>query len=168
MIDMRSDTLTKPTKEMRSAIHNVLVGDDCYGEDPNVNSLESHCKELFDVEAALFTPSGTMSNQIAIKAQVEEGNEVITHANYHINFYESASTAMLSRAVLNCTRTENGILDTKDVDYLVHSKPRGPLYSKVQMVTIENTINYYQGKTFPLENIKELHSYTKRTKLNYI
>ncbi|KFF55387.1 threonine aldolase family protein [Bacillus stercoris] len=161
MIDMRSDTLTKPSEQMREVMRTAIVGDDCYGEDVSVNNLEEYCKELFEVEAALFVPSGTMANQIAIKAQVEEGNEILTEANYHINFYESASTAILSRAVLNCVRKSDGIINKSDVQELINSKPRGPLYSKPQLVTIENTINYYQGKTFPLETIKDLYNYTR-------
>lgn len=161
MIDMRSDTLTKPSEEMREVMRTAIVGDDCYGEDESVNNLEDYCKELFEVEGALFIPSGTMANQIAIKAQVEEGNEIITEANYHINFYESASTAILSRAVLNCVRKKDGIINKGDVKELINSKPRGPLYSKPQLVTIENTINYYQGKTFPIETIKSLYNYTR-------
>lgn len=161
MIDMRSDTLTKPSDEMREIIRAATVGDDCYGEDESVNDLEEYCKDLFGVEGALFIPSGTMANQIAIKAQVEEGNEIITEANYHINFYEIASTTILSRAVLNCIRKKDGIINKNDVEELTNSKPRGPLYSKPQLVSIENTINYYQGKTFPIETIKELYNYTR-------
>lgn len=166
MIDMRSDTLTKPSIEMREVMKNAIVGDDCYGEDESVNELEEYCKELFGVRDALFIPSGTMANQIAIKAQVEEGNEIITEANYHINFYESASTAILSRAVLNCVRKKDGIINENDVKDLINSKPRGALYSKPQLVTIENTINYYQGKVFPLDKIKRLYSYTREMEIS--
>lgn len=166
MIDMRSDTLTKPSKEMRKVMRDASVGDDCYGEDKSVNTLEEYCREIFEVEASLFVPSGTMANQIAIKAQVEEGNEVITEANYHINFYESASTAILSRAVLNCTRKKDGIINKEDIQSLINSKPRGELYSKPQLVTIENTINYYQGKIFPMKTIKELRNYTNEVGLS--
>ncbi|MDP5274854.1 threonine aldolase family protein [Chengkuizengella axinellae] len=161
MIDMRSDTLTKPSEEMREVMKTAIVGDDCYGEDKSVNDLEEYCKDLFEVEGALFIPSGTMANQVAIKAHVDEGNEIITEANYHINFYESASTAILSRAVLNCVRKKDGIITKHDVEELINSKPRGALYSKPQLVSIENTINYYQGKTFPIETIRSLYHYTR-------
>ncbi|MFU0791924.1 threonine aldolase family protein [Virgibacillus proomii] len=161
MIDMRSDTITRPTGEMREIIKRAKVGDDCYLEDTSVNNLEDYCKDVFKVEGALFVPSGTMANQIAIKAIVDEGNEIITEANYHINFYESASTAILSRAVLNCIRKADGIITREDVEVLIKSKPRGPNYSKPQLVTIENTINNYQGKIFPLEEITSLHNFTQ-------
>ncbi|PEC12815.1 threonine aldolase family protein [Bacillus toyonensis] len=165
MIDLRSDTLTKPSEMMRQVMINTNVGDDCYGEDESVNLLESYCKELFQVEDALFVPSGTMSNQLAIKSQVEEGNEVITEVNYHISFYESAPTVMLNRVVLNTTNTSDGLLNAALVEELIHAKPRGYLYAEPQLVSIENTINYYQGKVFPLEIIKELRDFTRKNNL---
>lgn len=151
MIDLRSDTLTLPTEEMREIIANATVGDDCYGEDMSVNELEQYCKQIFGVEDALFVPTGTMANQLAIKTQVSEGNEVITETNYHINFYESASVAILSSVVLNTYRTVDGILKVEHVEELIHSKPRGAFYAQPQLVSIENTINYHQGKIFPIE-----------------
>lgn len=165
MIDLRSDTLTTPSEMMKQVMINANVGDDCYGEDESVNILESYCRELFQVEDALFVPSGTMSNQLAIKSQVEEGNEVITEVNYHISFYESAPTVMLNRVVLNTTKTSDGLLNAALVEELIHAKPRGYLYAEPQLVSIENTINFYQGKVFPLEIIKELRDFTRQHNL---
>ncbi|OPX03048.1 low specificity L-threonine aldolase [Geobacillus sp. LEMMY01] len=166
MIDLRSDTLTLPTEEMRNVIANALVGDDCYVEDSSVIELEEYCKQLFHVEDALFVPTGTMANQLAIKSQVTEGNEVITETNYHINFYESASIAMLSRVVLHTCRTADGILRVEHVEELIHSKPRGPFYAHPQLVSIENTINYYQGKIFPLKVIEQLYGFTREKNIS--
>jgi threonine aldolase len=166
MIDLRSDTLTEPSEMMRKVMYDAQVGDDCYGEDESVNMLEEYCKELFQVEGALFVPSGTMSNQLAIKSQVDEGNEIITEVNYHISFYESASTVMLNRVVPNTTKTSDGLLRTDIVEELINAKPRGYLYAQPQLITIENTINYYQGKVFPLDLIKELKDFTEANNLN--
>ena len=87
MIDLRSDTVTLPDKSTRQAISNAEVGDDAYGEDKSTNILQDYCKELFQVEDALFLTSGMMSNRLAIMSQVERGNEVITEYNYHIKFF---------------------------------------------------------------------------------
>ncbi|WP_018665446.1 threonine aldolase family protein [Heyndrickxia acidiproducens] len=160
MIDLRSDTLTIPSEEMREVMRFAEVGDDCYSEDGSVNRLEAYCKELFGAEDALFVSSGTMANQLAVKTQVEEANEVITEANYHISFYESGQTASLSRVVLNTVRTVDGVLRVDDIEKAIKSKPRGFMYAQPQLVTIENTINYYQGKIFPLEEIKKIRSFT--------
>nr|WP_256368958.1 GntG family PLP-dependent aldolase [Anoxybacillus sp. EFIL] len=163
---MRSDTLTLPTEEMRKVIADAIVGDDCYGEDGSVVELEEYCKQLFCVEDALFVPTGTMANQLAIKSQVTEGNEVITETNYHINFYESSSIAMLSRVVLHTCKTDDGILNVEHVEGLIHSKPRGPFYAYPQLISIENTINYYQGKVFPLKVIEQLYEFTREKNIS--
>lgn len=94
MKDLRSDTTTLPTLEMRQVIASADVGDDAYGDDQSVKELESFCKDLFEVEAALFTTSGMLSNRLAILTQTSPGDEVITEYNYHINFFDSAATAM--------------------------------------------------------------------------
>ncbi|KEK17921.1 threonine aldolase [Bacillus manliponensis] len=166
MLDLRSDTLTIPSDEMKEIMLHAHVGDDCYGEDESVNQIEAYCKRLFQMEDALFIPSGTMSNQLAIKSQVNEGNEVITDYNYHISFYESSSTVMLNRVVLNTIQTIDGILYPSIVEKLINAKPRGAFYAQPQLVSIENTINYHQGKIFPLEVIKELRDYTKQNNLS--
>lgn len=167
MIDLRSDTLTMPTPEMREYMIHAQVGDDCYGEDISVNQLESYCKELFQVEDALFVPTGTMSNQLAIKSQVQEGNEVLTDLNYHISFYESGPTALLSRTVLHTKQTADGILNIDDLVQMIEAKPRGSLYAQPQLVTIENTIANFQGKLFPLNQIRELYEFTRTHRLSF-
>lgn len=165
MIDLRSDTLTLPTEEMRQVMRTAVVGDDCYGEDESVNRLENYCKQLFEVEDALFVPTGTMSNQLAIKSQVNEGNELITDIRYHVSFYESASTVLLSRVVLNAVKSSDGILTVEDIEQAIESKPRGKLYAQPQLVTIENTVANYQGKVFPLEQIQRLYVFTQANDL---
>jgi threonine aldolase len=166
VIDLRSDTLTLPSIRMRDVMSHAEVGDDCYGEDFSVKELEEYCKELFQVEDAIFVSSGTMANQLAIKTQVEEGNEVITEGNYHISFYESGQTAKLNSVALNCVYTEDGILTVDHVNEAIDLRPRGEFYSKPQMITIENTINFYQGKIFPIEVIKKLREFTYENNLS--
>ena len=96
VVDLRSDTVTRPTTGMRRAMAEAEVGDDVYGEDPNVNALEEETAALFGKEAALFVPSGTMANQVALKAQTQPGDEVVVHREAHIYRAESAGGAMPS------------------------------------------------------------------------
>ena len=93
VVDLRSDTVTKPSTNMRQAIANAIVGDDIYGEDPTVNELEEYSARLFGKEAALFVTSGTQGNTIAILSQTEPGNEVLVEADAHIFWYEGAASA---------------------------------------------------------------------------
>src|SRR5205085_103996 len=110
MIDLRSDTVTRPTPEMRRAMMDAPVGDDVYGEDPTVNLLEQRAAELAGKEAALFVPTGTMGNTIAIKLLTEHGQEVITEARAHILDYELSMVAWFSGCVVRAIPTETGIL----------------------------------------------------------
>src|SRR5208283_720505 len=109
-IDLRSDTVTKPTEEMRRAMANAEVGDDVYGEDPTVNRLEQRAAEIFDREAAIFVPSGTMGNQIAVKIHTRPGQEVICEERGHIFNYEMAMTAHFSGCLVRPLPAPDGIL----------------------------------------------------------
>lgn len=135
------------------------VGDDCFGDDPSVRLLEDICAELFGKEAALFMASGTMSNQVALRALTSPGDEVITEERYHISYFESAQSAALSGVSLNTCRTSDGILRVDDVKSRIACKPRGAAYAQVSVVFIENTINVMGGKVFPLPAMKELYAY---------
>ena len=165
MIDLRSDTVTTPTLLMRKAIFSATVGDDAYGDDKSVNKLQDYCKELFNVEAALFVTSGMLANRLAIMCQVPKGDEVITEYNYHINFFDSASFAGVCNVVLNTCSTVDGVLTWQDVEKAIHSKPRYYYFSQPKLVSIENTINGWVGKIFPLEEIKNLYSYVKKNNI---
>jgi threonine aldolase len=160
MIDLRSDTFTLPSVQMREQIASSEVGDDYYGEDKSVNRLQDYCKVLFDKEDALFTTSGMLANQLAVMTQVPRGNEFVTEYNYHINLYESAQHAAFCQVVINGRETEDGILRVTDVKRAVESKPRASTYAQVALVSIENTINSRQGKVFPFDEIKKLRHYT--------
>jgi len=166
VIDLRSDTFTLPSIEMREHISRAEVGDDYYGEDKSVNRLESYCMELFGKEGAIFTTSGMLANQLAIVTQVARGNEVVTEYNYHINLFESAQHAAFSHVVLNGRETCDGVIRVADVARALSSKPRESTYSQVELVSIENTISSRQGKIFPFEVILDLRSYTKEKGIN--
>ncbi len=111
MIDLRSDTVTKPTPEMRRAMAEAEVGDDVYGEDPTVNLLEQRAAEITGKEAALFVPTGTMGNTIAVKLLTEHGQEVICDSRAHMLDYELSMTAWFSGCLIRAIPTEDGILD---------------------------------------------------------
>ncbi len=160
MINLRSDTVTQPSQEMRSFIAKAPVGDDAYGEDKSVNRLQDYCKELFCVEDALFVTSGMLSNRLAILSQTSPGDEVVLDYNYHINFFDSAAAASVCNVLLNNRFTEDGILTVEEVDKALNSKPRYHYFSQLKLVSIENTINGWVGKIFPFEQIKRLRRYT--------
>src|ERR1700738_4929733 len=110
VIELRSDTFTKPSPEMRRAMFEAEVGDDVYGEDPTINRLEKRAAEIFGRQAALFVPSGTMGNQIAIKLHTHHGQEVICEERAHIFDYEMAMMAQFSGVVPRTVRAEHGVL----------------------------------------------------------
>src|SRR3974390_728457 len=114
-IDLRSDTVTKPSPEMRRAMFEAEVGDDVYGEDPTVNRLEQRAAEIFGREAALFVPTGTMGNQIGIRLHTEPGQEVICESRSHILDWEMASVAVFSGCVVRAVATQSGTLTWKDI-----------------------------------------------------
>src|SRR5215469_893769 len=110
LIDLRSDTVPRPTPAMRKAMAEAEVGDDVYREDPTINHLEQHAAELFEREAALFVPSGTMGNQIAIKIHTRHGQEVICEERSHILDYEMAAMAAFAGCLPRAIRAKDGIL----------------------------------------------------------
>lgn len=160
MIDLRSDTFSLPSEAMRRALRAAEVGDDYYQEDASATRLEHHCCELFEKEAAIFTTSGMLANQLAVATQASRGNEVVTEYGYHLHLFESAQHASLAHVVLNARTTADGVLRASDVQSAIASKPRDPIYAQVQLVTIENPIGSRQGKIFPIEEIRALRQLT--------
>src|SRR5215469_11188146 len=154
MIDLRSDTVTRPTPAMRRAMMEAEVGDDVYGEDPTVNRLEQRAAEITGKEAALFVPTGTMGNAIAIKLHTEHGQEVIADARSHILDWELGMVAWFSGCVVRAIPTENGILSWPQVRAWI--KPVSPFWAPTGMVAIENTHNMQGGTVYPLETIREI------------
>lgn len=157
MIDLRSDTVTKPSKAMREAMMKAEVGDDVYKEDPTVNKLENYCAELFGKEDALFVPSGVMGNQLCLNVLTQPSDEVICDKYAHIFQYESGSPAMLSGLSLNLIEGENGIITPEQVEPLI--RPSSAYYMpRTKVIEVENTHNVAGGVIQPLENIRALKS----------
>ena len=149
MIDLRSDTVTRPTEGMRRAMLEAPVGDDVFGEDPTVNGLEEYVADLLGKEAALYAPSGTMTNQIGVQVNTNRGEEVLLHEGAHIFVYEAGAPAMLSSVQLRTLSGENGILDPETVRAAV--RPRDVHFPRSSLLCLENTHNTAGGRVFPLE-----------------
>jgi len=154
MIDLRSDTVTKPTVAMRRAMMEAEVGDDVYGEDPTVNLLEQRAAEATGKEAALFVPSGTMGNSIAVKLHTEHGQEVICDARSHVLNYELGMMAWFSGCVARAIAAEDGILTWEQIRREI--RPLGPHWAPTGLVEIENTHNMAGGTVYPLRTIREI------------
>ena len=154
MIDLRSDTVTKPTPEMRRAMAEAEVGDDVYGEDPTVNRLEQRAAEATGKEAALFVPTGTMGNTIAIKLHTEHGQEVVCDGRSHLMDYELAMVAWFSGCLVRPVATPDGILRWSEVRRVV--KPLGPHWAPTGCIEIENTHNMAGGRVYPQAVIDEI------------
>ncbi|MDQ3251208.1 MAG: low-specificity L-threonine aldolase [Rubrobacter sp.] len=150
MIDLRSDTVTRPTEGMRRAMLEAPVGDDVFGEDPTVNRLEDYVADLLGKEAALYAPSGTMTNQIGVHIGTNRGEEVLLHEGAHIFVYEAGAPAMLSSLQLRTLPGENGVLDPETVRSSV--RPDDVHFPRSRLLCLENTHNTSGGKVFPLED----------------
>ncbi len=154
MIDLRSDTVTKPNDRMRRAMAEAEVGDDVYGEDPTVNRLEARAAEILGKEAALFVPTGTMGNTIGIKLLTEHGQEVICDSRAHILDWELSMLAWFSGCLIRAVPTDNGILTWDGIKGLV--KPVGPHWAPTGVIEIENTHNMGGGRVYPQAVIDEI------------
>ena len=154
MIDLRSDTVTKPTAAMRRAMAEAEVGDDVYGEDPTVNRLERRAAEITGKEAALFVPSGTMGNTIGIKLHTQHGQEVICDARAHVLDYELAMLAWFSGCVARPIPTPDGILPWPEVKKRI--RLLGPHWAPTGAVEIENTHNMAGGTVYPQAAVDEI------------
>ncbi len=164
LIDLRSDTVTKPSAGMRKAMFEAEVGDDVYSEDPTVTKLQSYVAELLGKEAALYVPSGTMANQICLNVLTNPGDEVICDRNAHIFQYESGSPAALSGLQLNLVESERGIFTQEQIEPLI--RPTSAYYmARTRVIEIENTHNRAGGTIIPLENIKSISDLAKRYNL---
>lgn len=154
IIDLRSDTVTRPTPAMRRAMAEAEVGDDVYGEDPTVNRLEDSAARVFSREAAIFVPSGTMGNQIAIKLHTRPGQEIICEERAHILDWEMGMPAWFSGCVLRTLRGEDGILTWSEIK----KKIAAPGYARAQtgLIEIENTHNMAGGTITPVEIMEEI------------
>ncbi len=154
MIDLRSDTVTKPTAEMRRAMAEAEVGDDVYGEDPTINRLEQVAADVFGRKAAIFVPTGTMGNQIAIKIHTHHGQEVICEERAHIYNWEMAMMASFSGCVPRTVRGEDGIVSWRQLAPMI--APRIYYRATTGLVVLENTHNMAGGTVLPTELVEEI------------
>lgn len=154
IIDLRSDTVTRPTQAMRVAMAAAEVGDDVYGEDPTVNLLEASAAKVFGREAALFVPTGTMGNQIAIRLHTQAGQEIVCESRTHIVDWEMAMAAAFSGCQLRTVAAERGILTWKQIEAAIkrpstHNAPTG-------LISLENSHNMAGGTVTPLSVLGEI------------
>ena len=157
MIDLRSDTLTRLARQDVLNLDYAKIGDDCYGEDRYVRELENACCELFGKEAALFMPSGTMSNQIGLRCLAAAGREVITEIGYHVNFFESSQVSALSGIVLHPVHGRAGVLGAADIRTAISAKARGSaLYARPAAAALESSVGNYGGLVYPLAEMRKV------------
>ena len=151
MIDLRSDTVTRPSEGMRRAMYEAEVGDDVYGEDPTVNRLQERVADRLGTEAALFVPSGTMANQICLHVLTDPGDEVILERGAHIFNYETGAAGLLSGLQLYPIDGDNGLLSPEQVEAAI--RPDAVVAPRTRVVSVENTANKAGGVVYPLDRI---------------
>lgn len=154
IVDLRSDTVTRPTHAMREAIASAVVGDDVLGDDPTVIALEQRIANIMGKEAACFVPSGTMANQTAIRAHTEPGDEIIAHEDSHIIHYETGGPAALSGVMIRPLTGPAGLFDVDDLDFGVRTPSTHSPFSK--LLVIENTQNRGGGSVWPIAQIERV------------
>jgi len=153
-IDLRSDTVTRPTPEMRRAMAEAEVGDDVLGDDPTVIQLQERVAELMGKATACFVPTGTMANQTAIRAQTDHGDEILAHEESHIIHYETGSPAALSGCMIRAARGDNGLYDVDQVEALYRAETiHAP---RTSLLLIENTHNRGGGAVWPLAQVERV------------
>ena len=163
LINLTSDTLTKPTPAMLEAMMTAEVGDDVFGQDPTVNALEKKMADMFGHEAALYCPSGTMTNQIAIKAQTQPLDEIICDELFHIYRYELGGYGFHSGVSMHVTRGNRGIMSPQMVHDAV--KPKADWNPNSRMLIIENSINMGGGNYYTIDEVKALVAMARSHKL---
>lgn len=164
-IDLRSDTVTKPSSAMLEAMMHAATGDDVFGEDPTVNLLQQRTAEMFGQEAGLFCPSGTMTNQIAIQVHTRPGDEVICHEYSHVYQYEGGGIARNSGASVKLVRNNTATMSTGEVSDLVNAKQ--DWLARTSLVVAEDTSNRGGGNCYDLKNLMELSTFCKQQNLAF-
>jgi threonine aldolase len=154
IIDYRSDTVTKPTAEMKEAMFTAPVGDDVFGEDPSINELETLAADMFGMEGALFCPSGTMTNQIAIKVHTQPGDEVICDVSSHIYQYEGGGIALNAGAQVKLIQGDRGLVTAKQVVDAINADDVHK--ARTSLVSLENTSNRGGGSCYDFEEIRRI------------
>ncbi len=154
MIDLRSDTVTRPTPAMRRAMAEAEVGDDVYGEDPTVNRLEQRAAEIMGKQAGLFVATGTMGNTVAVKVHTEHGQEIVCEARAHLLDWELSMTAWFSGCLVRPILADNGILRWDDVRAAI--RPGGAHSAPTSLLEIENTHNMAGGTVYPMDVLQDV------------
>lgn len=163
VVDLRSDTLTKPSPGMRKAMAEAEVGDDVFGEDPTVNLLQQRVAELLGKEAGLFVASGTMGNQIAINCHTRPGDEVICESNCHTFNYECGGAAFLAGVQLHPILGDYGVITADQIQNAI--RPSDHHFAQTRLIVLENTHNRAGGAIFPLEEIQKISEVVKEHNL---
>jgi threonine aldolase len=158
-IDLRSDTATKPTPGMRAAMAAAEVGDDVFGEDPTINRLQERVAAYFGKEAALYVPSGTMSNQICIRVHTQPGDELLCESTCHVYTWEAGGPAALSGVTCRTVEGDYGILDVTQLEDKI--RPSNDHYVRTRVVSLENTHNRGGGRVYPLEKIQAIAEWAR-------
>jgi threonine aldolase len=164
IIDLRSDTVTRPSAEMRRVMAEAEVGDDVFGDDPTVNALQAYAAELFGKRAGLFFPSGTMSNQAALAAHTRRGDEVFVHEQAHILLYEQGGAAVHSQLQTRCFPSADGMLDPDAMEPFVHTD-EDPHHAPTRVVTLENTHNRCGGRVLDQARVLAVRAFCDRHEL---
>lgn len=159
VIDLRSDTVTRPSPAMRAFIAAAEVGDDMSGEDPTVNKLQQQVAAYFGMESSLYVPSGTMSNQIAVRVHTQPGDELICEATSHVYVWEAGAPAALSGVMCRTIEGEYGVLDVSQLEGKI--RPNDQHYVRTRLICLENTHNRGGGRIYPLEKIKAISRWAK-------
>ncbi|MCA9730818.1 aminotransferase class I/II-fold pyridoxal phosphate-dependent enzyme [candidate division KSB1 bacterium] len=163
MVDLRSDTVTKPSKDMLAAMMNAEVGDDIYGEDPTANRLQEKVAALLGKEAALFVASGTMANQICLNVLTDPGDEVICESDAHIFHFESGALAKLSGIQVHRIPGHRGMIDLATIKTAI--RPSAHYFPRTKVIALENTHNLGGGTILPLDGIEEISKFAHANSL---
>ncbi len=162
-IDLRSDTITKPTKEMLDAMMSAEVGDDVFGDDPTVNALQRQVADLFGMEYSLYCPSGTMTNQIAMRINTQPQDEVICHKHSHVYLYEGGGMMYNSMISPKLLEGDRGRLTAEQIEQNLN--PDDIHFPRTKLVVLENTMNKGGGSTYELDEIAEISKLCKKYNL---
>lgn len=161
IIDLRSDTVSSPSLEMLESIRTASLHDSYFEDDPTTKELEKYTSNLFGFEDALLTNSATMVNLIALKVNTEPGDTVITDEAYHLNYYEASGVALISGVTMSLTRTQDGIIEPEIIEELLYKRNKCKFNSKIKLISLENTINYFSGKIYPESKLLDLAEYSR-------
>src|SRR5690625_5017925 len=159
MIDLRSDTVTKPTEAMREAAFHAEVGDDVYNEDPTILELEELAANKVGKEAAMFVPSGTQGNQIAVLTHARQGEEIILESESHIFYYEGAAISAFAGVQPRTIPSNRGAVNPEDVDAAIRDDDVH--FPETGLICLENTHNRAGGAVIPLDNMRDIYTVAK-------